>query len=482
MKIKIVFTEPPYDALNTHPSQDDEKLIFIKDPYTITKDDDGRIILDANGTRITYEVYCVELTKLINDTVNTAKMRSIGTCDGIIIEGCKEPPNFAALMASLAKANVLLSAKCDLIFKDCSFGGALYVNAVTQFVRAAHAQGQDSFFNITLDEQDKNKSILSEHDQARLASLDKVIFSQYAKSPVALRKYIDDTLVERPRGNSEFDRLLKESRNVKHSAKTTEDRETTSSLKTQLKNPTYLYRSELSERQPSRHASMLLNFFSQSHQQQSDYTCGPSAIKMVANYYHAMGTLLFCGEPIANRNVWKALNSSTEFELSERVKTTEEVGSEIADIRDGLMEHGLQVMDDCDGLSPSEHDAETMKAHKEQLWSKIEEILALGLPVIINLRDWEEVGHYEVAIGVDGNNIIFAEPGAALTGVVDFETIPKEDFYSRWRNMSGQRHGRFLVIPPNEASAQKIETILKDMPHYFNGKGINKPTPASLGM
>ena len=139
------------------------------------------------------------------------------------------------------------------------------------------------------------------------------------------------------------------------------------------------------------------------------------------------------------------------------------------------MNLGLTVLDDSDGLSSDEHDDATLKAHKENLWQKIDAILDLGIPIIINLRDKDEIGHYEVAIGIDDqHNIIFADPGTALTGKVEFDSIPKDRFIERWRNMTGKLHGRFLILPPNEAAAQKIESILKDIPHYYNGSPVNK--------
>ena len=64
MKIKIVFTEPPYTALKSMPeAASDEKVIFIQDPYNITMVDGGRRIVGVDQSTITYETYCVELKK-----------------------------------------------------------------------------------------------------------------------------------------------------------------------------------------------------------------------------------------------------------------------------------------------------------------------------------------------------------------------------------------------------------------------------------
>lgn len=498
MKIKIIFSEPPYEAISTQPTNDSEKVIFIKDPYSITKVDGGRRIVDIDGATITYENYCIELQNLIDTTIRTAALTELESCDAITIEGCKEPPNFEALMSTLAKTTIPLASKSQLNIKDCSFGGSLYVNAVTKFVKSTRTTEQNPFFDITLYEQGQSK--LSDHDKAKLAALDGVIFYPAPEKPAALRRYIDDQSLARPKkAQSEFALMLEiDAARKKPTAKYDDEVGSTPNLSSRLTNPTYLYRSKVDQfsQQPSPR-TILVDFFSQAHQQRSDYTCGPAVLKMVADYYTSMGRRAFCGGPVSQHqttlrkadgslmrgSAWKLLNSSTEVELSERVKTTEEVGSDVADMRNGLMELGFPVIDDSDGFSAEEHSSETLRAHKLRLWDKVSEILTLGIPVVVNMRDWEEVGHYEVIIGIDEQqNIILAEPGRALAGDVKFETIPKETFIERWKNMSGEFHGRFLVLPPNEASALRVESILSDMPHYFKGEAINKaehegPTP-----
>lgn len=85
------------------------------------------------------------------------------------------------------------------------------------------------------------------------------------------------------------------------------------------------------------------------------------------------------------------------------------------------------------------------------------------------LRDIDNVGHYEVTIGIDDKeNIILAEPGGALGGKVEFERISKNNFINRWQNMSRKLHGRLLIAPPNEQLALQVGNILHDIKHYFN--------------
>lgn len=459
MKIKIVFTERPYENISALSAADaEEKTLFIKDPYHITMVDGGRHIVDADDTPITYEQYCIELQHIIDTTIRAEKLNEVHDCSSVIIVSCKEPPNFKALNDSLTKTNLQIAPECELIFKDCTFGGSLYVSSVRNFVKSVQKRQQGTFFNLTIDEQGQSK--LSQHDQAQLAALNNVVFFPDTNGPAAIQRFADDQLCRRSKKNDV------EVSNQKPHAK--DDSEPTKKH-TPLLNPTYFYRSQLLGKPSSE--TVLMNFFSQAHQQQSDYTCGPSALKMVADYFVSMEKRSFCGEPISEHQAaLKILSSSPEFELAERIQTTEAIGSEIADMREGLMRLGLSTFDDCDGLSSIENDAATLQAHKEVLWGKIQQVLKLGIPVVINLRDRDEIGHYEVAIGTDTQQkIILSDPGAALSGIVEFDIVPKQQFLERWKNMSGERHGRYLIISPNEASAHAIEAIFQGVPHYFNG-------------
>ena len=478
MKIRIIFIDPPYDkASQAAAVQADEKIILIKDPYNITMVDGGRRIVNESGTSITYEDYCIEMQKIIDDTLHQEIINTGEPCKEITIQDCKEPPNFEAVHAALSRFELRFHSTCNLIYKDCTFGGTLYVNAVANFVKSVRfsdehvteasdmpaespstssakpltreelvAMSDTSdrvFFNITVDEH--GKKTLSEHDIAKLASLNYVAFFQSPESPAALRRFTDDQQVSYPSLPGRL--AIKDDK--------------------RFSNPSYFFKKALTTNSPQ---GRLLDFFSAASQQRSDYTCGPSALKMVADYYESMKRALFCGTPIGNNDAWKALSTAHEMKFAKWVKTTEEVGSEIGDMRDGLRIFDLQVVDDQAGFHADKFDEGALKAHKEILWDKFKEVLALGIPIIVNMRNHEDIGHYEVVIGIDNtNNIILAEPGRALEGKIEFEVLPKDQFIERWKNMSGQRHGRFLIVPPNECSAQAIESMLEDVPHLLNG-------------
>lgn len=457
MRVIIEFIEPHYDVIATasaSASGSGDRFILIRDPYIITILPEGRRIVDTQGVAITYEEYCIELQQIIKTTLQHEELINAEECSSITIIGCKEPPNFEALLLTLARTKLPLSLKCELVFKDCSFSGSLYVDAVARFIQSVKKVNPAIFFNLTLDEQQPSK--ISVHDQAKLADLKDVAFFPRVGDAPALRRFTDDQL-------------------IKNTGKGLQRLSTKSSL---FAKPSYFFRSNVSQK-PSA-ATILMDFFCQAHQQRSDYTCGPAALKMIADYYLAMEKRLFCGESTAEHQAaLQFIHSSTEFEISKRVETTEADGSEIVEMRQGLMALGFFVIDDSDGLSSDENEEVILNAQKEILWNKIGDILKLGTPVIINMRNKDEIGHYEVAIGIESQQrIILAEPGAALSGNVEFESIPKRKFIESWKNMSGKLHGRYLIIPPNQATADAIEIILHGLPHYFNGHASNHGMPS----
>lgn len=445
MKLRIVFSEPPHADIEPVVG---EKLVVIKSPYKITQEAIGaeRTIEKEDGSTKTYEDYCVETAALIAETFAANGLPEHGPYSDISIEGFREPPNFKAVCSVMAATPIAYTPKTNLTFKDCLFGGALYTASTSQFVRSVRERG-DTSFNITLAEKDPSR--LSAHDEARLASLSGVTFFRDKDSVASIRPIMDDSVL-----------------GVR-----------ASSLAARLSNPTYHYRQALRTATPSPEG-VLRSFFSESAQQQSDYTCGPATVKMVAGYYKAMHDRPFCGEAISHRAVWHEIDTSAEMALAASVKTTEAVGSDLIDMRDGLMGKGLTVIDD-NGWGTADHTEAELAAHKEVLWDRMKEVLKLGVPIILNMRDRTEAGHFEVVIGTEsteeGEYIILAEPGTALIGKPEFERLKKEDFIARWKNMSGEFHGRFMILPPNEATAAAVESILDGIPHCINAEDKHRP-------
>ncbi len=449
MKLKILFIEFPYNSQPcTELANDYDHLILIKDPYHIEFIEGSRNIKGPNQAAISYEEYCIQLRAIIKNTITSYGFEK--PVSNITIEDCKEPPNFEALISMLAIANITATPTCNLVFKNCSFSGYLYIDSTIKLIESVKKRGQQIHFNIVIDEK-AAKPQVSQHDACKLAMIDNVSFYPNPNLNAVIRRFTDDQSI----GN----KISK------------------------LNPPSFFFTSNAVCKNKAR--QILLNFFSQAHQQRNDYTCGPATIKMIVDYYVSLNRRLFCGQPLSNQCLtiknkqgewytdtgWNILNACTELEIAERVCTTEEVGSDLINMRQGLLKLQLDVLDDSDGLRADEFNELRLTKHKEILWDKFDDVFNLGIPIILNLRDREDVGHYEVAIGIDDqNHIILAEPGSALTGTVEFETVSKNKFLERWKNTSGKNHARFLILAPNNATLQRLEDIFKDTKHYVNGE------------
>jgi hypothetical protein len=414
-----------------------ENSIYIKDPYVITMIEGSRRIVGSDSTVITYEKYILELEKIIQDKMSSKKLDEEDEIDSIIIEGFKDGLNFRSLCNSLSTIKLALASVCNISFRNCSFSGNLYVNPVLKLVKSVEQHGHKVIFNIFIHDESKS-SLISEHDKARLTVCNNIILLPDNEPFATIRHFKDDQILG--------------TRNKSLLA---------------LSAPSYFFKTQ--HKQSPAPQTYLLNFFSQFHQQQTDYTCGPAALKMIADYYCALNVMTFC-EDCVDTN-WKIFNNYSEFKLAEYIDTTEAVGSEMPEMREGLTALGLSVIDDSDGLNVKDNNESDLKNNKLLRWHQFKKIFNLGIPIIINLRDRGDVGHYAVAIGINSQEqIILSEPGTALTGKPEFEIIRKKELIRRWKNMTGERHGRFLIPCPNEISAKNIDIILQDVPHYFNGE------------
>ncbi|KTC96212.1 papain-like cysteine protease family protein [Legionella feeleii] len=462
MKLKIVFCEPPVKHIQ---AADDEKLIVIQSPYKIIQAElgDTREYEKLDGSKMpedfTYEQYCHEMNTLIHTAISESSL-SDHSYDQITIEGFNQPPNFKTICSEIEKRRIPCASSSKILFENCSFGGKQYTDSVSRLVGSLqnhHFEHHHEPLTFEIILTDQRKTHLSKHDEARLALLKDVVVYR-GNENISLKTFRDDSLI-----------------GVKKTP-----------LITRLEAPTFFYRNPIKTMNGQTSAEMVLkNFFSQEAQQQSDFTCGPATVKMVAGYFDSMQSRGFYGAPVTNQDVWHTIAQTPEMLLAEQVNTSEAEGSGIPEIRNGLIEMGITVFDD-NGLSDKTHDEETLSAHKELLWNKIHQIVKMGIPVILNMQDRGGCGHFEVVIGIEespeGEHIILAEPGTALVGNLEFEHIPKDKFIDRWKNMSGEFHGRFMILSPNEASSHKIDTILADVPHYKNGEEMNRRAESTPGI
>ena len=487
MKLKIVFSEPPEKNIQ---AAEDETVIMIQAPYTIiqAKSGDTREYEKSDGSKMpeefTYEQYCQEMRKLISTTIDESNIRD-QVYDKIIIEGFSQPSNFKSLCAELEKKPLLCASKSNILFENCSFGGKQYTDSTRGLIRSLqdrHFEQHHKKLTLEIIVADQSAKYLSRHDESRLIMLQNVVFYKNFAQDVVLKPFRDDTIIgtkkgQRTSGLAASTLLYRDALNT-----SVRDDRIIGAKKGQpilrLAAPTFFYRDAINTLQGQTTAEITLkNFFSQEAQQQSDFTCGPAAVTMVAEYFDTMLKQNFCGASVANQKIWHEIIQTPEMTLAEQVKTTEAEGSAIPDIRKGLIEMGITVFDDT-GLSDKNHDEKVLSIHKHLLWDKMHQILKLGIPVILNMQDRDGCGHYEVIIGIErsdkGEHIILAEPGTALNGTLEFEHILKDKFISRWKNMSGEFHGRFMILSPNEESTHAIDRILTDMPHYKNGEDINR--------
>ena len=196
MKLKVVFCTPPYENYSETPVAG-EKTIYLRSPYELTQTEIGadRVITKvSDGSKVTYEAYCTEMNTFISDSLHTNGIPEHGPYEEIIIEGFKQPPDFNATCTAIKNMPIACTPETKLIFKNCSFGGALYVDSASQLVNSIQKKAtKDIAFKLFLDETKPSK--LSTHDEARLASLNGVRFFRNRESRASLRPFIDDSFI-----------------------------------------------------------------------------------------------------------------------------------------------------------------------------------------------------------------------------------------------------------------------------------------------
>jgi hypothetical protein len=159
------------------------------------------IKVEEDGSPLpTYEKYCDEMSKDIDQALHKAAIQENGPYESIILEGLYEPSHFETVCNTLKEIGISCAPQTKLIFKDCLFGGARYVNVVLALISATQKMG-NVFFEIIVEERNppriskdkKNISRISAHDEARFA-LGNVRFYRN-NTPVAIKPFNDDTLV-----------------------------------------------------------------------------------------------------------------------------------------------------------------------------------------------------------------------------------------------------------------------------------------------
>lgn len=150
--------------------------------------------------------------------------------------------------------------------------------------------------------------------------------------------------------------------------------------------------------------------------QETEYTCGPAALKAVEDYYE--------GEDIP------------EEEIAEEAGTTERAGTDPDSMVEAAEEMGY-----------------TVEMVEDMTTDQLKNLLDEGIPVICGIQAWgdpedyddEELpsGHYVVAIGYDDDNIYFEDPGMDGRGY-----IPTAEFVRRWHDKAykGRRYDHLGIV------------------------------------
>ncbi len=456
MKLRIIFCEPPAQKIAP---VNDEILLVISSPYKVVQAEigDTRTYEDPDGNVIalTYEHYCQEMRALISDRLDQSEIAH-HVYEQITITGFNQAPNFEVMCSKLENMPILCTSTTNITFEQCAFGGLGYIRPTIKLIRALqrrHEEHRSEKLNVRIHVVEAGPVFLSHHDEVRLALLNNVMLENIVP------RFSDDSLLNTARNPIKFqdDTQLKRPFS--------------------LESPTFFYRKALNTIAGQSTAEIILkNFFSQESQQEIDYTCGPATVKMIASYFDLMNKRMFCNAPLANPQIWGEIKHTAEMQLAAQVLTSEAEGSEIPDMRNGLLRMGITVFDD-DGLSNEAHSEEVLNSHKNVLWSKMQQLMKIGIPIILNMQDRTGGGHFVVAIAIEnhasGTQIILAEPGTALSGALEFEVIPQDNFFERWKNMTGEFHGRFMILSPNEQATASIENILQDVFHCKNGEEVN---------
>ena len=141
--------------------------------------------------------------------------------------------------------------------------------------------------------------------------------------------------------------------------------------------------------------------------QSSEYTCGPSALLSVLQYWQ--------------------VSDEKEIELASEMKTAPGVGTSPVAIIEAAKKRGLEA-----------------SLNEGMTWSSLKKEVDSGSTVILMIQAWRkdvkektlpwdkswEAGHYVVAVSVLNNKIIMMDPRTHNA----YAYIEKEEFLSRWRD------------------------------------------------
>ncbi len=149
------------------------------------------------------------------------------------------------------------------------------------------------------------------------------------------------------------------------------------------------------------------------YKQDTNYTCGPTALQMVFAYYGVR---------------------VSEKELTERLDTETSTGTKHEPMIEIAREEGFFVY-----------------VNNHASLEEVGYILGLNIPVIVHyIEPSSEEGHYAVAVDLTDENILLND---SWNG--EQFTIAREDFIRRWRDDKGEAMQWLLAISPEQFSVGK---------------------------
>lgn len=165
--------------------------------------------------------------------------------------------------------------------------------------------------------------------------------------------------------------------------------------------------------------------------QMTTYSCGASALQSVLFYYGI---------------------DTKELELSKKLKTTPDWGTEHTEIEKIAIEYGLKV---------EMKEKMTIEDLKKFIDNKIPVILAIQAwqDRKINYENDYDDGHYVVAIGYDDKKIIFEDPSTIGRGFLTYEELEKRWHDITKKNKKLEHFGMAIWGKPLKYHSKLIEHI-----------------------
>lgn len=186
--------------------------------------------------------------------------------------------------------------------------------------------------------------------------------------------------------------------------------------------------------------------------QTTQYTCAPTSLLMVLNYYNDF--------------------SQTEKSLSVIMNTKPNTGTEFTDLVNSIKKLGYETFSSMDAKRTDD----LCFTQYHSFRNFVTDSLKKGEPIIVDSTDYG--GHYEVIIGIDKKDnpeediLIFADPAQKSTDITGYNYMPADRFFYMWFDhgytFKEYKEQPFVILKrkPN----QKFEKIHHDRaidPIYF---------------